>query len=73
MALRSSPDIKVVVHTGRPISEVRERYKGVSVSQIFEKGDEEMINIMTYQHAYSVASKLLTVADEMLQSLINFR
>ena len=32
--------------------------------------DEEMINLMKYQHAYSVASKLLTVADDLLNLLI---
>jgi len=33
--------------------------------------DEEMINMMKYQHAYTVASKLLSVADELLMTLIN--
>jgi len=33
--------------------------------------DEEMINMMRYQHAYTVASKLLSVADEMLMTLIS--
>ena len=35
--------------------------------------DEEMINMMKYQHAFSVASKLLSVADEMLSTLIAAR
>ena len=33
--------------------------------------DEEMINMMKYQHAFTVASKLLSVADELLMTLIN--
>ena len=33
--------------------------------------DEEMINMMKYQHAYTVASKLLSVADELLMTLVN--
>ncbi|SDT85734.1 flagellar hook-associated protein FlgK [Desulfobacula phenolica] len=33
--------------------------------------DEEMIKLMQYQHGFSAASKLLTVADEMLTTLIN--
>ncbi len=33
--------------------------------------DEEMIKLMEYQNAYSAASKLLTVVDEMMQALIN--
>lgn len=35
--------------------------------------DEEMIKLMQYQHGFSAASKLLTVADEMLNTLINVR
>ncbi len=35
--------------------------------------DEEMINLIKYQSAFSVASKLLTVADEMLATLIASR
>jgi flagellar hook-associated protein 1 FlgK len=35
--------------------------------------DEEMIKLMKYQHAYSAASKLLKVADEMLTTLISIR
>lgn len=35
--------------------------------------DEEMIKLMRYQHAFSAASKLLTVADEMLTTLISIR
>jgi flagellar hook-associated protein FlgK len=35
--------------------------------------DEEMIKLMQYQHAFSAASKLLTVADEMLNTLISMR
>ncbi|MDA3791460.1 MAG: flagellar hook-associated protein FlgK [Desulfobacula sp.] len=35
--------------------------------------DEEMIKLMQYQHAYSAAAKLLTVSDEMLNTLISMR
>jgi flagellar hook-associated protein 1 FlgK len=35
--------------------------------------DEEMIKLMEYQHGFSAASKLLGVADEMLNTLINMR
>ncbi len=35
--------------------------------------DEEMIKLMQYQHGFSAASKLLTVADEMLNTLISMR
>ena len=48
------------------LGEQRDNLSGVSL-------DEEMINMIKYQHAYNVASKLLTVADEMLSMLISTR
>jgi len=45
------------------ISEQRDSISAVSL-------DEEMINMMKYQHAYTVAAKLLTVIDEMMATLI---
>ena len=33
--------------------------------------DEEMINMVKYQHAYTAASRVITVIDEMLDTLIN--
>lgn len=48
------------------LTQDRDTISGVSL-------DEEMVNIMKYQHAYTVASKLLTVSDEMLQTLVNLR
>ena len=35
--------------------------------------DEEMIRMMQYQHGFSAASKLLSVSDEMLNTLISMR
>ncbi|RJQ48912.1 MAG: hypothetical protein C4530_23985, partial [Desulfobacteraceae bacterium] len=35
--------------------------------------DEEMINLAKFQAAYNAASKLLTVADEMLNTLLSIR
>ncbi len=48
------------------ITQQRDSVSGVSL-------DEEMIRLMKYQHAFSAASKLLTVADEMLNTLIAVR
>jgi flagellar hook-associated protein FlgK len=45
------------------VSQQRDNLSAVSL-------DEEMINLMKHQHAYTVASKLLTVADELLNVLI---
>jgi flagellar hook-associated protein 1 FlgK len=35
--------------------------------------DEEMTNLIKYQHAYQAAAKLLTISDEMLNTLISAR
>jgi flagellar hook-associated protein FlgK len=48
------------------IKEQRDALSGVNL-------DEEMINLMKYQHAFAVASKLLTTADEMLQTLLSVK
>ena len=48
------------------IQEQRDALSGVNL-------DEEMINLMKYQHAFAVASKLLTTADEMLQTLLSVK
>ncbi|MBK8945047.1 MAG: flagellar hook-associated protein FlgK [Ignavibacteriae bacterium] len=39
-------------------------YSGVST-------DEEMVNVMQYQRSYDAAAKLINVADELLETLIN--
>ncbi|MBW2642767.1 MAG: flagellar hook-associated protein FlgK [Deltaproteobacteria bacterium] len=35
--------------------------------------DEEMINLIKYQHAYQAAAKLITISDEMLNALLSAR
>lgn len=46
------------------LDSARESTSGVSL-------DEEMTNMMSFQHAYSAASRLVTAVDEMLDQLIN--
>jgi flagellar hook-associated protein 1 FlgK len=41
----------------------RQEVSGVSL-------DEEMINLVKFQHAYNAAAKLITTADEMLDSIL---
>jgi len=48
------------------ISEQRHSISAVSL-------DEEMIKLIKYQHAFSAAAKLLTISDEMLNTLISMR
>ena len=42
----------------------RESESGVNI-------DEEMVQLVAYQHAYSAAARLMTTVDEMLDKLIN--
>ena len=46
------------------LSEIRDTISAVSL-------DEEMTNLMKFQHAYEAAAKLITVADEMLDKLLS--
>jgi flagellar hook-associated protein 1 FlgK len=33
--------------------------------------DEEMTNLIKFQHAYTAAAKLISVSDEMLETLLS--
>jgi flagellar hook-associated protein 1 FlgK len=57
-----SLDIQQVVTT--QVDASRDAVAGVNI-------DEEMTNMLSYQHAYSAASRLVTAVDEMLDQLIN--
>ena len=46
------------------VSEMRDSVSGVSL-------DEEMANLVKYQHAYTAAARLITMSDEMLQTLLD--
>lgn len=46
------------------LTQVRESASGVNL-------DEEMVQLMSYQRAYEAASRLVSVIDEMLDTLIN--
>jgi flagellar hook-associated protein 1 FlgK len=48
------------------LTKIRESISGVSL-------DEEMVSLMTFQAAYSAAAKLITTADEMLDTLLRMK
>jgi flagellar hook-associated protein 1 FlgK len=48
------------------LRQARDSVSGVSL-------DEEMTNLIKYQHAYTAAAKLVTTADQMLETLLNLK
>jgi flagellar hook-associated protein 1 FlgK len=48
------------------LQEMRDAISAVSL-------DEEMTNLIKYQHAYASAAKLITAADEMLRTLLDMK
>jgi flagellar hook-associated protein 1 FlgK len=48
------------------LSEMRDSLSAVSL-------DEEMANLIKFQHAYSAAAKLISTADEMLTTLLDLK
>jgi flagellar hook-associated protein 1 FlgK len=48
------------------LTKIRESVSGVSL-------DEEMVSLMTFQAGYSAAAKLITTADEMLDTLLRVK
>jgi flagellar hook-associated protein 1 FlgK len=48
------------------LSNIRDSISAVSL-------DEEMTNLMAYQHAYAAAAKLISVSDEMLKTLLEVK
>jgi flagellar hook-associated protein 1 FlgK len=45
------------------LSEIRDSISAVSI-------DEEMTNLIKFQNAYAAAAKLITMSDEMLDTLL---
>jgi flagellar hook-associated protein 1 FlgK len=48
------------------LNSIRDSISAVSI-------DEEMTSLMQFQHAYTAASKLISTADEMMQTLLELR
>ncbi|OQY02646.1 MAG: flagellar hook-associated protein FlgK [Desulfobacteraceae bacterium 4572_130] len=51
------------------VNQIKQQRDSVSAVSL----DEEMINLTKFQHAFQAASKLVTVSDEMLSTLISMR
>ena len=50
--------------TIQQLQQQKASYSGVSV-------DEEMTNVIKYQQSYTASAKLISIADQMLQTLLN--
>jgi flagellar hook-associated protein FlgK len=61
VAIRNQ-DIQAVIST--QVDAARESVAGVNI-------DEEMTNMLTFQHAYAAAGRMVTAIDETLDVLIN--
>ena len=49
--------------------DLKERQESLSAVNL----DEEMANLIKFQHSYSAAAKLITTADEMMQTLLGMK
>jgi flagellar hook-associated protein 1 FlgK len=66
VGIESASITRYTRHTEEVVEKVTQQRNNLSAVSL----DEEMINLMKYQHAFTVASKLFTVADELLNVLI---
>ncbi len=63
-----------VTDAGRSASTAKAGLAAVTMTRAASNGvsvDEEMVDLVKYQHAYSAASRVITVVDEMLDKIIN--
>ncbi|MBD5642167.1 MAG: flagellar hook-associated protein FlgK [Desulfovibrio sp.] len=69
------------VGTDRRLTKTNTEYHGALTNDLYERVtsvtgvnmDEEMSNLIKYQHSYTAAAKLITTADEMLQTLLGLK
>jgi flagellar hook-associated protein 1 len=57
-------DLQVQTVISTQVDAARESVSGVNL-------DEEMTNMLSFQHAYSAAARMVTAIDEALDTLIN--
>ena len=69
------------VGSERRLSKTNKEYHGTLTQDVFERSqsvsgvslDEELTNLIKYQHSYTAAAKLITTADQMLQTLLGIK
>ncbi|TWI72385.1 flagellar hook-associated protein 1 FlgK [Desulfobotulus alkaliphilus] len=69
MGLRYQSETRALNFHGVMLSNLGQQRDTLSAVSL----DEEMVNLIKYQQAYTAAAKLITVSDEMLSTLVNMR
>jgi flagellar hook-associated protein 1 len=67
MAVESQESLRLTQNSGVLRSAVEERRMSVSGVSL----DEEMTNMIKFQHAYNASARMITLQDEMLDKIIN--
>ena len=67
MAVLSQEAVRLTQNSGSLREAVDERRKSVSSVSL----DEEMTNMIQFQHAYNASARMITLQDEMLDKIIN--
>ncbi len=74
-------NLVTTVGADRRLSKTNTEYHGALTNDLFERVssvtgvnmDEEMSNLIKFQHSYTAAAKLITTADQMLQTLLGLK
>jgi flagellar hook-associated protein 1 len=67
MAVKSQEAVRLTQNSGSLKESVENRRKSVSSVSL----DEEMTNMIQFQHAYNASARMITLQDEMLDKIIN--
>ncbi len=74
-------NLVTTVGADRRLSKTNTEYHGALTQDLYDRVtsvtgvnmDEEMTNLIKFQHSYTAAAKLITTADEMLQTLLGLK
>lgn len=74
-------NLVTTVGADRRLSKTNTEYHGALTNDLYERVtsvtgvnmDEEMTNLIKFQHSYTAAAKLITTADQMLQTLLGLK